>query len=523
MSNFNLEVNALRVKQWLSIWDTVLFDKNDNREKPKPEFIIFTIKAGLLKKLSKVYPRRADEKRNVEIGIQRKHDPERSLEISKYVQYGYPLSDILTEKKALKDHYDLQMPGWLPTAIVANILTEKNTRAGKEIAKDDLITISDKKDIIQLLLPKGVNNVKWDPVVPPIEIIDGQHRLWSFNTNDAVSNDFDLPVVAFINLDITWQAYLFYTINVKPKKINRSLAYDLYPLLRVQQWLEKAPETAHVYRETRAQEIVEVLWDYKKSPWRERINLLGDTKKTIGEGKQVPNITQAAYIRNLIASFIKTSTTKGLGGLFGAKLLDEANQPLGWNRMQQAAFIIYIWQNLYTSVASCKLPWAVSLRNDIKKNPIEHKTGYDDGGWISPYSLLTSDQGVRGFLHIINDLVYTKSKDLKIREIKWTVDEGKIKEDKIDAADLDKTITDFSRSSIHKFIEAICNELVKFDWRTSSMPDLNNDQRKAQMIFKGSSGYKELRDQLLSFVQKTNNKDVKDAAASVKKELGYGD
>ena len=57
---------------------------------------------------------------------------------------------------------------------------------------------------------------------------------------------YELPVIAFQGLDVTWQAYLFYTINIKPKRINASLAYDLYPLLRVQDWLEKSPDQANV-------------------------------------------------------------------------------------------------------------------------------------------------------------------------------------------------------------------------------------------------------------------------------------
>jgi DGQHR domain-containing protein len=521
MTNFKLEIPAIKVKQWLPIWDSVIFNKNDNREKPKPEFLIFTIKAGLLKKLSKVYPRRADDKRDINIGIQRKHDPERSVEIGKYVKYGYPLSDILTDKKKLKDHQDLQMPGWLPTSIVANILVEKNTRGGLEINKNDLILVKDDKGGIELVIPKSANDKNWNPAVPPIEIIDGQHRLWSFQLDDAISNDFDLPVVAFINLDITWQAYLFYTINVKPKKINRSLAYDLYPLLRVEEWLEKAPDTAHVYKETRAQEITELLWGHKKSPWKERINLLGDTQKTIGEGQQVPNITQAAYIRNLIASFIKTSTTKGLGGLFGAKLLDDSKTPLEWNRMQQATFIIFIWQKMYEAVKASKLTWAQELRKEAKTFAASTKTGFDDLAWTCGYSLLTSDQGVRGFLHVINDLVYTRAESLQLRKMKWTVDEGKIKEDKILDTDVDKTLIDFNKSSLNKFIELICNELVKFDWRTSSTPGLSEDDRKAKMLFKGSSGYKELREQLLYTVSKSINKEIKEATASVLKELGY--
>ncbi|MCB9133378.1 MAG: hypothetical protein H6647_20855 [Anaerolineales bacterium] len=81
----------------------------------------------------------------------------------------------------------------------------------------------------------------------PIEIIDGQHRLLAFEGTQHLDGNFELPVVAFFDLDITWQAYLFYMINIKPKRIDPSLAFDLYPVLRIQDWLEKMPETAKIY------------------------------------------------------------------------------------------------------------------------------------------------------------------------------------------------------------------------------------------------------------------------------------
>jgi DGQHR domain-containing protein len=519
-----MQITALKVHQWLNKWNSVKFSKNENREKPKEEFLLFTINAGILKKLSKVYPRRADDLRNIEIGVQRKHDPDRSAEIAQYVHFGYPLSDMPKAQKALKGNEDLLMPGWLPTAIVANILTAKTERGGKQIKNSDLITILDKNDTAILTLPTSVSDPKWNPDVPPIEIIDGQHRLWAFQQDDKIANDFDLPVVAFINLDITWQAYLFYTINVKPKKINRSLAYDLYPLLRVQEWLEKAPDTAQVYKETRAQEIVEILWSFKESPWKDKINLLGDTKKSIAPGRQIPNITQAAYIRNLIATFIKTSVTKGLGGLFGAKLLDDFNLPLSWNRTQQASFIIYIWQKMYQSIKNCKEPWANSLRRITKEqqaNLFGEKDDFNDLAFTSPFSLITSDQGVRGFLHVVNDLVYINSNSLNLRQIKWTLDDGKL-EDKVESADIEKTIKDLFKSELNKFITTLCDEIAKFDWRTSSEPNLTESQRKSHLVFRGSSGYKELRSQLLTMLQNSRNIQVRESAKKAFQELGYG-
>lgn len=520
MRTGQFEINALKIHQWLKDWNEVQFDnqgQNENREKPLPYFFLFSIKAGLLKSLSKVYPRQANEKRTIEIGIQRKHDPDRSKEIHRFIETGYPLSEITNINKQSDLYSDLKMPGWLPTAIVANILKEGTTRGNYKIKKEDIVKIEEGESISKIILPKSVYNSSWNPVVPPIEIIDGQHRLWAFNKNEAIADEFELPVVAFYNLDITWQAYLFYTINVKPKKINRSLAYDLYPLLRVQEWLEKAPDTAFVYKETRAQEIVEVLWSYEESPWKNRINMLGDTKSSA-------NITQASFIRNLISSLIKTTTTKNLGGLFGAKLNDEYKIPLSWNRTQQAAFLIYVWQNIYESISKCTEPWAEDLRKtEVSRQPrlFDEELPNLDLAFSSKYSLITSDQGVRGFLHIINDMIYTQSYSLDIRNLNWSNQSETLNADRIDHKDVKQAIKDLKKSHLEKYVTKLCKELVKFDWRTSSEPHLTPEKKREQMVFKGSSGYKELRSQLLQLLIKSNDNDIKDTANKIWRELGY--
>ena len=164
---------------------------------------------------------------------------------------------------------------------------------------------------------------------------------------------FSLPVVAFYGLDISWQAYLFYTINIKPKRINTSLAFDLYPLLRTEDWLDEF-EGHPIYRETRAREITEALWSYPQSPWHNRIDMLG------GRGGSV---TQAAWIRSLLATFVKAYESRRVrvGGLFGAPL-GEDRPVLEWSRAQQSAFIILIWQELREAVSVTEAPWANELR-----------------------------------------------------------------------------------------------------------------------------------------------------------------
>jgi hypothetical protein len=515
-----MEITALKVNQWLADWNDVVFDKT-RRKKPSPIFFLFSINANLLKRLSKVYPRKADEKRTIEIGVQRKHDPERSERIRQYVFGGFPWSDLPESKRKSEEFSDLKMPGWLPTAIIANILAPNTSRGGQKIKDPDTIKIQDLKSEVRIILPPNVENKNWIPDVPPMEIIDGQHRLWAFLKDEKLNGEFELPVVAFYDLDISWQAYLFYTINIKPKKINASLAFDLYPILRVQDWLERSPDGAFVYKETRAQELVEILWSFETSPWKDRINMLGERFEK-GAGKVLPTITQAAFIRNLIASVIKTSTSRQLGGLFGAPLKD--GELLFWNRTQQAAFLLFVWELMAKSVKDYKGEWARTLRNYYNSpegKSIENEVQNIDAAFASKFSLIATDQGVRGYLNIINDMVYVASDTLKLNNIQSS---DEIKEDRIDHSDVQKALTTFRKTiKLKEYIEGITLELVKFDWRSSSADGLTTAQRQKQMIYKGSSGYREIRKELLKVIENSKNKEISNNAVLILKELGYAD
>lgn len=266
-ANRNRTVPALKVNQWLDCWNDIKWGENERGAEPQHWFYQFSMSARDLKALSGIYPRTTQRaKGSDDYGIQRKHESSRSEEIKKFIQFGYPWSDLSEKKRNSGDFDELKRPGWLPTAIVVNVLTENESRRGITIGTNDLIKIKDDDNnrLSSIHLPDGFDGPSWrSNTLPPIEVIDGQHRLWAFDNLD-LQGDFELPVIAFVGLDLRWQAYLFYTINVKPKKINASLAFDLYPLLRTQEWLTKFEGHA-IYRETRAQEIVDLLWSCEEA------------------------------------------------------------------------------------------------------------------------------------------------------------------------------------------------------------------------------------------------------------------
>ena len=299
----------------------------------------------------------------------------------------------------------------------------------------------------------------------------------------------------------------------QPKKINISLAYDLYPLLRIQDWLEKSPSGPLVYRETRAQELTEVLWSHPQSPWKDRINMLGD--------KKGGDVTQASFIRSLLASYVKRGTP--IGGLFGDELTKKMGDILQWSRVKQSAFLLVVWRRMEDAIRECNEPWTQSLRGQIvqERLPLEDQGDHKlDPAFAGGYSLLATDQGVRGVMQVTNDMCFLGAGQLGLS--KWMLLED-ISEDALDIDSVSSAVDSLEQHQINMFLMAICRQLAKFDWRTSSAPGVfdNEPLRRAQMVYKGSSGYKELRQQLINLLCKSEDKLIQATAIRIKDFLGY--
>ncbi|MGO7181173.1 DGQHR domain-containing protein [Rhizobium brockwellii] len=500
------EVPALTVNQWLPGWEKIDFDPEEHRAKPPKQFYLFSLPARELRSLSGIVRRQAKNAapRTDDLGIQRQHDPERSEEISRFVEYGYPWSTLSVVKRASAEFNDLRKPGWLPTAVVLNILVDGSERNGIVIDSSDVVSVVTENGTPKLELPYEKWDSKWTPAkLPPFEVIDGQHRLWAFEGASQFEN-FELPVVAFVGLDISWQAYLFWTINIKPKRINSSLAFDLYPLLRNEDWLDRA-EGHQVYKETRAQELTEIMWSYPESAWYDKINMLGE--------KQIPWVTQSAWIKSLTATFIRSwdGRTGATGGLFGGRSKREG-EVLGWSRAQQSAFLIFVWNALKSSVEKSNEPWALDLRHPKKaaddkvaKPPENAVPG--DAAFYGPNSLIASDQGVRGYLQIVNDVFYSAAAQLRLN--RWYPDE-RSSPNPIGA--VQSSLGAIQEQPFAAFAVELAERVSSFDWRTSSTPNLDEATRRAKLVFRGSSGYKELRLQLLEHLASGDDSEVKNAA-----------
>lgn len=488
------ETPLLRINQWMNEWDDIDF-KSPLRNKPKPVFYMFSIDARLLKRIADVHRRKIDGSRSKDTSIQRRRNDQRIEEIRKYIDGGFPWSTINRSEQKSSDYEDLKMPGLLPTAIIANILGEGEKRDGKTLNSVDRIVIEDEKGKQpKLIIPDHIfeQNDNWNPDLKPIEIIDGQHRLWAFDESQNLSGNYELPVIVFDNLDRAWQAYLFYTINIKPVKINTSLGFDLYPLLRTQSWLEKSKDGLLAYRETRAQEIVESLWSYPNSSWYQRINMIGDSAGLV--------MSQAAFIRALVNSFFKRSK-----GLYGDVFDKIQYKVLNWNRAQQAGFIIILWNKIAEAVKICDEEWASSLRQESDSSQSFSTEMQLDLAYTNKNSFLTRDQGVRGILSFANDFFYitANNNDIDFNSFVW-VDE--LDDRNIEKESIDKAIEIFnSNNNLMKLIEDFSNVICKVDWRTSTAMFENDIDRSIQMKYRGSGGYAEFWRELYKAFKGSNN------------------
>ncbi|MER9296696.1 DGQHR domain-containing protein [Mesorhizobium sp. M0621] len=470
------DIPALRFKQWLDDWNRYDFSTSAYRRRPPEHLYMFSMAAAELRRLCDVYKRERDGAEAE--GIQRLRDPSRTGRIQRYVRYGYPYGDLKLPQRT-PETLPLRKPGWLPTAIVINILVDGDERRGRKVRPEHLAEIKNEEGSrctiqVPAFTGSGVS------ALAPFEVIDGQHRLWAFDSGGdepAIPDDFELPVVAFHGLDIAWQAYLFWSINVSPKRINPSHAFDLYPLLRTQDWLDRVGELT-VYREARAQELTELVYSHPKSPWKNRINMLGER----GGG----GVSQAAWVRALLTTFLGTGRGQGRPGLFQSDLI-EYGEPLEWTRPQQAAFIIQCWIDLQEAIERNKTQfWIRAYKKDANR------------AFTDKTSWLNQDQGVRAVLTVANDIFYYSALEWQLNQ--WHFPEHG--ENETTPEEIDAALSSLANAPFRQRMIELADGLSCFDWRSLEGPEVKDDEDVAvrKRSYRGSGGYTALRDDVLQII-----------------------
>lgn len=163
---------------------------------PLGEFYIAKINAGDLLKVSTSAVARYDKEGNL-TGNQRPLDPKRLKAIANFI-----MSDEMS----------------FPTSILVAANIDENGRIIEDMNSRWCVKATTIQDVFDITIPNKVSSL----------IIDGQHRLNAFNYSEEEYKEIELVCSIFLDLPNPYQAYLFATINGNQKRVDKSLALELF-------------------------------------------------------------------------------------------------------------------------------------------------------------------------------------------------------------------------------------------------------------------------------------------------------
>jgi len=99
-------------------------------------------------------------------------------------------------------------------------------------------------------------------------------------------------------------------------------------------------------------------------------------------------------------------------------------------------------------------------------------------------------------LHVLNDICFTNAPRLELRS--WNI--GSAAASDTNAVTL--CLKSLHRQPVADSLSTFSQGLATFDWRTSGLPSLSEQERRQKLVFRGSSGDKELRLQLIEHLAK---------------------
>jgi DGQHR domain-containing protein len=191
-------------------------------------------------------------------------------------------------------------------------------------------------------------------------VLDGQHRLAGL---EDFEGDFEINVSIFVDADIADQANIFSTVNLAQTKVSKSLAYDLFDLMK-----SRSPQkTCH--------NIAVTLDRDSGSPFYKMIKRLGvTTPGRIGE-----TLTQAAFIEPLLQMVTENAMQDRdfyLRGKTPKKVVDEKLKKYPFQHMfvdERDYEITDIMWNYFTAV---KGKWPIAWASRDRGVMLNRTNGY---------------------------------------------------------------------------------------------------------------------------------------------------
>lgn len=178
-------------------------------EQPLGDFFAFSLDATTLNRITYSLPAEVQariEKESSDLGSgyrifgsQREEKPKRLDEIAKFIQ---------------------SSDATFPNAIILAANYDNDGNLIEDESKRWSVRLADKMHVLKIP----------DSIHPSASIIDGQHRLHAFQRvpERAPERSMELLCVAFLDLPTPYHAYVFATINFNQRKVDRSLAYELF-------------------------------------------------------------------------------------------------------------------------------------------------------------------------------------------------------------------------------------------------------------------------------------------------------
>jgi DGQHR domain-containing protein len=221
-------------------------------QQPIGTFFIASLSYRVLCDITHFDIRRIRRERDVEtyLGIQRPLTPERVVELNGYVN---------TADACFPSGVILSVPG---------VCAELNLNESEMTLKNYLEPNEEEDPIFFKEIAK---------------VLDGQHRIEGLKKYIG-SDEFQVNVVIFVDIDLPQQAQIFSTVNLAQTKVNRSLVYDLLELSK-----SRSPQKV-------CHNIAVGLDKTEGSPFYKKIKRLG----VATTGRFDETITQATFVQGLL-------------------------------------------------------------------------------------------------------------------------------------------------------------------------------------------------------------------------------
>lgn len=181
--------------------------------------------------------------------------------------------------------YIRQSDNFLPNALILGGFNKKIENRSIEEGYEDFIVPVD-KDL-------SVYSIELNDDYE-LTAIDGQHRLAGlFSSKDEEVDDMELPVVFLFGVSLSTSAKVFVDINSTQKAVEKSLIYDLAPMLDTNQSMKLKNREIEIIQN--CHRICVNLYNNEKSPFYKQIRMLGTGQGAISQAFLVEEIYPLLY------------------------------------------------------------------------------------------------------------------------------------------------------------------------------------------------------------------------------------